>query len=204
MKLSSPLAAQYFCSGDLIYIADFYDLIKSEHFFKVLHDELAWRQETIRLFGKSILIPRKQAWYGDKEAHYKYSGLALIPLPWTDTLRTIKSDLESILPAPFNCVLANLYRDGQDSMGWHSDNEKQLGDKPIIASLSLGQERKFSIKHKISGEKIDLILQSGSLLIMLGNLQEHWQHSIPKTKKIIDSRINLTFRTITGTPHDHS
>lgn len=204
MKLSSSLSAQYFCSGNLIYIDDFYDIIRSQYFLKVLQDELVWRQETIRLFGKPVLIPRMQAWYGDKDAHYKYSGLALIPLPWTPTLKAIKTDLESILSTPFNSVLANLYRDGQDSMGWHSDNEKQLGDKPIIASLSLGQSRKFSIKHKSSGEKIDLILQSGSLLIMLGNLQQHWQHSIPKTKKIIGNRINLTFRTITGIPHDHS
>lgn len=204
MKLSSALTAQYFCSGDLIYIANFYDRSESEYLLRSLKAELTWRQETIRLFGKPVLIPRMQAWYGDKEAYYKYSGLPLIPLPWTHTLKSIKFDLENILSVSFNSVLANLYRDGQDSMGWHSDNEKQLADKPIIASLSLGQSRKFLIKHKSSGEKIDLILQSGSLLIMHGNLQQHWQHSIPKTKKIIGNRINLTFRTIIGIPHDNS
>ncbi|TRX55787.1 alpha-ketoglutarate-dependent dioxygenase AlkB family protein [Thalassomonas sp. M1454] len=198
MKLSQKLSAEYFCSGDLIYIANFYQAAQSEQLCQALEVELVWRQETIRLFGKSVLIPRVQAWYGDKDAHYQYSGLSLTPLPWTATLMQIKTDVEQQISTTFNSVLANLYRNGQDSMGWHSDNEKQLGEQPIIASVSLGQERKFSIKHKSSGEKIDLILQSGSLLIMHGNLQQDWQHSIPKTKKIIDKRINLTFRTITG------
>ncbi len=199
MQQLFPSEPLYFCNDDLIYIADFYDGQRAALLCAKLQQELEWQQEQIMMFAKPVLIPRLQAWYGDRSALYQYSGLALTPLPWTATLACIKKDIEHSYPYRFNSVLANLYRDQQDGMGWHSDNEAELGSNPVIASLSLGQERKFAIKHKSSGEKLNLNLQSGSLLIMRGQLQQHWRHSLPKSKKFMAARINLTFRNIIGT-----
>lgn len=189
-------SVESYCQGDLVYYPDFYDVQAAEHFFKICVEQLNWRQEQIKMFGKQVTIPRLQAWYGDADAKYKYSGLLLIPLPWDETLLTIKEHCQNQLNSHFNSVLANYYRDNNDSMGWHSDNEKQLGVQPTIASVSFGQERKFCVKHKCSGEKINLTLQSGSLLVMQGDLQQNWQHALPKSTKPLQGRVNLTFRNI--------
>lgn len=156
--------------------------------------KILWHQGEITLFGKRHPIPRLQAWYGDRP--YGYSGLTLPAQPFTPALMAIKTTLEDFCGYAFNGVLLNQYRHGQDSMGWHSDDEPELGQNPAIASLSWGASRKFHLRHKRTRETIHLTLESGSLLIMAGETQHHWQHQIPKTKKIIGDRINLTWRYV--------
>ena len=135
-------------------------------------------------------------WYGDPDAGYRYSGIDHQPRPWTPELQAIRARVEKQCQCIFNSVLANLYRDGKDSMGCHADDEKELGRNPVIASLSLGDERLFKLHHKNSKATLDIILGHGDLLVMAGTLQHHWQHSVPKTKKFKTGRINLTFRRI--------
>ena len=161
-----------------------------------MQKELDWRQDEINLYGKQVLIPRLQAWYGDKESFYQYSGLSLAPIPWTESLSILKDKIEKNTQFEFNSMLANLYRDQKDSVAWHSDDEEELGLQPTIASFSLGAERVFQLKHKITGERFKLPLQSGSLLIMAGDTQKYWQHAVLKQQRQIGPRINLTFRKI--------
>ena len=148
------------------------------------------------VFGRPVKVPRLMCWYGDPDASYTYSGVKHDPLPWTETLNSVRRHVEQICRHPFNSVLANLYRDGRDSMGWHADNEKELGINPVIASFSLGDERLFRLSHNKTKEKLDIVLGHGDLLIMAGALQHHWRHSVPKTKQPKMRRINLTFRQI--------
>ena len=181
--------------GRLFYKEKF--LNSTEKLFEVLKKETPWRQDEIFLFGQWRAIPRMHAWYGDEGTEYTYSHLKLSPLPWTETLKDLKQKVEQETGHSFNCALVNLYRHGQDSNGWHSDNEKELGINPCIASLSLGETRKFHLKRR--GQKkiekqIDLL--DGSLVVMEGEFQHHWLHCIPKTKRIISERINITFRLI--------
>lgn len=157
---------------------------------------LDWRQDEITLYGKQVLIPRLQAWYGDEDSFYQYSGLSLTPLPWTESLLQLKKRVEQTCDTSFNSMLANCYRDEKDSVAWHSDDEPELGRQPIIASLSFGAERVFQLKHKMTGERFKLPLQSGSLLIMAGNTQQYWLHAVPKQQRHSGARINLTFRKI--------
>lgn len=159
--------------------------------------ELNWQQQEISLFGRKVLQPRLTAWYGDPRASYTYSGLHLEPQPWHPLLRELKDRLEPIAGGCFNSVLANAYRDGKDSMGWHSDDEKELGDRPLIASLSLGEERRFLVRKKGQGSS-GMVLQHGSLLVMKGESQQRYQHSLPKTARVAGLRINLTYRMIPG------
>lgn len=168
----------------------------SEELFCLLQNEIAWREEPIKMFGKSMLQPRLLAWYGDANANYRYSGTTHSPLPWTPSLTRLKDQVEALTKSSFNSVLLNLYRDGNDSMGYHSDDEPELGRQPVIASLSFGAERRFNIKHKQTGELISFDLPHNSLFVMKGDFQRTWKHSIPKTKKKVGPRINLTFRQI--------
>lgn len=163
----------------------------------ILHS-VRWQQEQITLFGKTHDIPRLTAWYGDEGAEYEYSGVRCVPEPWTEELRYIKSRIENyIVNESFNSVLLNLYRNGLDKMGWHADNEKSLGQNPTIASVSLGATRKFDLKHRTDkSQRLRLELTSGSLLIMSGDLQHHFLHQIPMQKRVTESRINLTYRTV--------
>ncbi|WP_062267165.1 alpha-ketoglutarate-dependent dioxygenase AlkB family protein [Endozoicomonas arenosclerae] len=174
----------------------------SEHYFHQLLSETQWRQDTITLFGKTFDLPRLQSWHGDPGMSYSYSGIELDPSPWSPLLLALKDKVESVSNAQFNTVLINLYRDGSDSNGWHSDDEPELGHQPVIASLSLGQKRRFRLKHKESKPRnikpLSLDLPSGSLLVMSGSTQSCWQHSIPKTSKTVSPRINLTFRRVHG------
>lgn len=165
---------------------------------------LCWRQEYLRLFGRTLPQPRLSAWYGDPGSRYHYSGLQLEPLPWNPVLLELRQQLHTILGQDFNSVLANLYRDGRDSMGWHSDDEPELGPEPVIASLSLGATRRFDLRHKRSGERYRLHPEDGSLLVMAGSLQQHWQHRIAKTRRPVGPRINLTFRRIISSPQSRS
>ena len=164
-------------------------------FHSCLHD-LNWETGFIKIFGKTHQIPRLQAWYADNEIEYTYSGKKLQRHNWNNLLLEIKEKIENITSFEFNSVLANLYRDGNDSMGLHSDDEKELGKKPVIASLSLGESREIYFKHK--NKKLNLIIPqaSGQLIVMHGKTQEYWKHEIKKTKKIKKPRINLTFRNI--------
>lgn len=166
--------------------------------FADLYREIAWRQEDITLFGKRYQQPRLLAWYGDVGASYSYSGKRYAPQPWTDGLEALRVRIQERTGATFNSVLANLYRDHNDSMGLHSDDEAELGAQPVIASLSLGEERVFRLKHRTRRElkPLRLPLPSGSLLVMRGDTQQHWKHEVPKSSQPCGPRINLTFRLV--------
>ena len=157
-----------------------------------------WRQEQITVYGKAYLQPRLSAWYGDKS--YRYSGIHLAPMPWTAQLLEIKSRVENLSGHDFNSVLLNYYRDHNDSMGMHSDDEPELGAQPVIASLTLGETRDFLLRHKTDKglKTIKLPLPAGSLLLMCGDTQCNWRHGIGRQKLICGPRINLTFRNVTG------
>jgi alkylated DNA repair dioxygenase AlkB len=176
----------------------FIPVLEADRLFQTLLEETHWQQDSIKIQGRSIPLPRLTAWYGDRNATYTYSGITLLPHPWTPTLLTLKSRLETLTPTRFNSVLLNLYRDGRDSVAWHSDDEAELGNEPAIGSVSLGATRRFSLKHKFCRElgRIDLDLAHGSVLMMQGTTQKYWLHQVPKTKRGVAPRINLTFRAI--------
>jgi len=160
-----------------------------------LHAQTYWQQKDIIMFGKRVNQPRLMAWHGDKP--YTYSGLTLMPNKWTVNLLSLKEQIEEVAETSFNSALLNLYRNGQDHMGWHQDNERSLGPQPVIASLSLGASRKFKFKHIHHHEcKVDITLKHGSLLIMSGMTQHQWKHCLPKSRVVNDKRINITFRHI--------
>lgn len=183
--------------GEVYLVENFLDEDESKKFFDELLDSIDWHQDKIRMFGKVHLAPRLTAWYGDPGISYAYSGVQLKASGWTPALKAIKNRLEELSGESFNSVLLNLYRDGQDSMGWHADDEKELGLNPVIASISLGQERVFHLRNKKDKQlKVKIPLKNGSLLLMQGATQHHWQHQIPKTKKPQQERINLTFRKV--------
>lgn len=160
--------------------------------------EIRWRRETISMWGKTYPQPRLIAWYGDPGATYTYSGLQLEPLPWTPLLSDVKAAVERLTDATFNSVLLNYYRDHRDGMGLHSDDEAELGARPIIASLSLGTERTLILKHRRDRTRkaVRLPLAGRSLLVMRGDTQHHWKHSIDKEPQPCGPRVNLTFRRI--------
>ena len=166
--------------------------------FDELAGSLAWREESIVLFGKRMLQPRMLAWYGDRDAVYRYSGVRHEPLPWTETLAALRARVEALSGAAFNSVLANLYRDHRDSMGLHADDEPELGPRPVIASLSLGEARvfRFRHRHRKDVQPVRLVLPAGSLLVMAGDTQVNWKHEVPKQARPCGPRINLTFRRI--------
>jgi|ERR1051325_1871653 alkylated DNA repair dioxygenase AlkB len=162
-----------------------------------LIEQIRWRGESVVLWGKKMVQPRLIAWYGDAGRSYAYSGIQLQPLPWSSMLLDIKSRVEGAVTSTFNSVLLNYYRDNRDSMGFHSDDEPELGNQPVIASLSLGEERTFVLKHKALNVKpVRLRLASGSLLLMKGDTQRNWKHGIPKETRRCGPRVNLTFRSI--------
>ncbi len=162
-----------------------------------LQKEIPWHQGRIRLFGRERTIPRKQCWVAEAGLSYRYSGSTLEPTPWPEWLRPLAAKVSRAAGCNFNSVLCNLYRDGQDSMGWHSDDEPELGTDPIIASLSLGAERRFRFRHRQDHKHTRcLLLPNNSLLIMPAGLQAQWQHELPKTRQLTGPRVNLTFRHV--------
>ncbi len=169
---------------------------KSLELFYYLQQHLNWQQPSIKVYGKSHVIPRLQCFIADHDVNYGYSGSQLIVESWPKVLDAMRVRLSRALQIPFNALLVNLYRDGHDCMGWHSDDEKELGEQPTIASVSLGAERVFKIKHKHNNEQHSIVLQSGSCLIMNGFSQRDYQHSLPKQQRLKHPRINLTFRSI--------
>jgi alkylated DNA repair dioxygenase AlkB len=182
--------------GELYLIKQFYPYTEADRLFQQLLTELAWQEESIFLYGRWVKVPRLMCWYGDKDASYQYSHVVHQPLPWTTSLKTIQQQVENISGYRFNSVLGNLYRDGNDSMGCHAGDELELGKNPVIVSLSLGDSRLLKFKHQQQKITLDVPLEHGDLLIMAGALQNHWQHSLPKTRLKKSARINLTFRTI--------
>ena len=184
-------------NAELIYIPDFYSVENANAYFKLLKAQTNWQHDSITLFGKTHLQPRLTALYGNNNEPYTYSNITMKPTVFTKPLLDIKADVEQLTNHRFTSVLLNLYRFGSDSNGWHSDNEKELGMHPVIASVSFGAERYFHFKHRtLKDQKHKLLLEHGSLLIMKGEMQAHWLHQIPKTKREIGERINLTFRYI--------
>ena len=183
--------------GDITYYPEFFGKTKADTYLNDLLKTIAWQQDSITLFGKTHLQPRLTALYANNSNPYTYSNITMHPTAFTESLILIKTHIEHVLKIEFTSCLVNLYRDGNDSNGWHSDNEKELGKHPIIASISFGAERVFHLKHKTKKElKYKIKLEHGSLILMKGATQDHWLHQIPKTKKTIGERINLTFRNI--------
>jgi len=169
---------------------------QADALFETLKTELDWQQRPIRMFGREILQPRLTCFYGKPGVTYRYSGKTLEAEPWCGELRDLGDRLNAELDQGFNSVLCNLYRNGEDSMGWHADNEAELGRNPVIASVSLGAVRRFRLKPRESGAARALELDHGSLLVMSGDLQHHWLHELPKARRVEGPRINLTFRRI--------
>jgi alkylated DNA repair dioxygenase AlkB len=173
---------------------------EASHVFETLLDELDWKQRSIRIMGREVLQPRLTAWYGD--AAYTYSGVTMTPLPWTPLLSELRDRLIADVGEDLNSVLCNMYRTGTDSMGLHSDNEKELGTHPVIASLSFGAARRFILRHKKKKKipPVSIELTHGSLLVMGGTAQAFWKHAVPKEPAITAPRINLTFRRVMTPP----
>jgi len=183
--------------SEVYYMPDFMARKNADTLFEELMDTIPWRSDKITVFGKTYDQPRLTAWFGGEGKSYSYSGITMEPVAFPGLLMELKTKIEIATDTKFNSCLANLYRDGQDSNGWHSDDEKELGINPAIASVSLGEARYFHLRHKSEHSlKEKLLLQPGSLLMMRGTTQHHWQHQVPKTKRKIGSRINLTFRYI--------
>lgn len=180
---------------DLLFDPQFIPSKEADSLYEAFLKDIPWKQEQIKMFGQWINMPRLTAWMGDPEAVYQYSGLINTPLPWNAQVLRLKNLLESTLDTTFNSVLLNYYRDGNDSMGWHSDNEPELGTLPTIASISLGAVRKIRFRPTGGGKSLGLDLPHGSLLVMRGLTQSNWQHALPKTK-LSEGRINLTFRKV--------
>ena len=168
--------------------------LEADDYFNILMSQINWEYDEAIIFGKRIITKRKVAWYGDSPYSYTYSKVTKHALPWTPTLKVIKALIEEKAKSEFNSCLLNLYHSGSEGMGWHSDGEKELVKHGVIASMSFGAERKFAFKHIRTKETVSIFLQSGSLLTMENQTQDHWQHRLPPTKKVTTPRINLTFR----------
>lgn len=187
--------------ADLRFIPDWLDAATADAWFARLLDETPWQQPSVFLHGRHYPVPRLLAWYG--EVPYGYSGLSHAPLAWTPLLSEIRGRVEGAVGQALNGVLLNHYRDGQDSMGWHSDDEGVLGRDPLIASLNLGETRRFDLRRKGQTRiQHSLELGHGSLLVMAGATQHHWQHQVAKTRKSAAPRLNLTFRFLRGEPYE--
>lgn len=183
--------------SDIRYYPNFISLPEANTYFKSLLENIRWQQDDITVFGKTYPQPRLTALYANNNKPYSYSNITMLPVEFTSELLEIKNKMEELAKISFTTCLVNRYRNGNDSNGWHADNEKELGKNPIIASISLGAERFFHLKHTTNPAlKYKLLLEHGSLLIMGGKTQQYWKHQLPKTAKQIGERINLTFRVI--------
>lgn len=180
--------------GELYSYGKIYSEVQANANLNNLLQSIAWEHDQVRIFGKTHITARKVAWYGDQGRTYQYSGSVKHAHIWTPLLWEIKSQVEEICQATYNACLLNLYHDGNESMGWHADNERSIVRHSSIASLSLGSRRRFDLKHPATGEKRSLELENGQLINMKGAIQEHWKHALAKSKKVTDLRINLTFR----------
>lgn len=187
--------------GELLYIREFIERSRADRIFSSLIRESFWQSRTITMFGRKVMQPRKIAFQGDSGVSYAYSGDVHHAEPWHEALVALREEIEREAGCRFNCALLNLYRDGRDSMGWHSDDEAELGSCPTIASISLGAVRRFVLRSKKDKKtKLEIRPAHGSLMIMRGALQHHWQHALPRTALDVQPRINLTFRRIVLPP----
>jgi alkylated DNA repair dioxygenase AlkB len=182
--------------GRADYHSSIFNELKCAELMGHLQQTLLWEQDQLVMFGRSVTTRRKVAWVGDPKCAYTYSGVKKQPQEWTSELLLIRAKLEEIAQSEFNSCLLNLYHDGSDGMGWHSDDEKELDPKSPIASLSLGAQRKFVFRHKEDKTTVPLFLENGSVLVMHAPMQQFWHHSLLKTTKVSAPRINLTFRKI--------
>jgi alkylated DNA repair dioxygenase AlkB len=196
--MSLDIAGRYAMpDADIVLYPHFFSTPESDACFQHLLVHTAWTQEYMRLWGKTVALPRLTAWYGDGGKSYTYSGITVHAYPWPPLLRTLKDRIEQVATVRFNSVLLNWYRDGRDSVSWHSDDEPELGPHPVIGSVSFGATRRFQFKHKYhSSQRASVDLSHGSLLLMQGATQHHWLHCLPKTTRACGPRINLTFRVI--------
>lgn len=182
------------------YLGPLFGDAEAGRLYAELFRTIEWRNDEVVLFGSRRVLSRKVSWHGDLAFSYAYSGTRKTASPWTPALLGIKERVEQASGQRFNSCLLNLYHDGSEGMGWHSDDERTLGLNPPIASVSLGAERPFKFKHRVTGEIVSVILENGSLLVMKGKTQHHWLHALPKTKRVSSPRINLTFRDFLGMP----
>ncbi len=182
--------------GTVNYFGKILPLPDANSYFDILSETIEWRPDEAIIFGKKIYTKRAVAWYGDKPFEYSYSNTSKYALPWTKELLELKQIIEKESGETYNSCLLNLYHDGSEGMAWHSDGETDLKKDGAIGSLSFGAERKFAFKHKQTKEKVEMVLEHGSLLVMKDSTQTHWWHRLPPTKKIHTPRVNLTFRTI--------
>lgn len=180
--------------GSAVLFPDFLCETDADDFFSGLHSKTPWEQNSIKLFGKEVPEPRLSTWHAEADLPYTYSGAPRTPHPWKEPLSSLRAACEAHTGHSFNGALLNLYRTGQDAMGWHSDDETVNGPNPVIASVSLGAERRFDFRHKHTREVIQVVLPHGSLLVMSGTCQTNWHHRIAKTTHEIEPRINVTFR----------
>lgn len=184
--------------GEAIYFGPLCTANEADEFFAALMEEIDWQHDRVKLYGREIVTKREVAWHGDAAFQYTYSHNTKTALPWTPTLQNIKQMVEAESGDSFNCCLLNLYHSGEEGMAWHADDEKELLPYGAIASVSLGAPRRFVFRHKADKEKAEILLAHGSLLLMRGTTQSHWEHSLPVMKRANGARINLTFRTIVG------
>ena len=183
--------------GEAYYIPRLFTQQDSATFLSLLLENVPWKQEPIRMFGKQVMQPRLTAYYGDPDFAYTYSGITMQPEPWIAPLSTIREKVEAVAGTRFTAALLNQYRNGGDSMGWHRDNERSLGTNPVIASVSFGADRKFSLRHYTNKKlRHSINLEDGSLLLMKGATQHQWEHQLPKTGVATGVRINITFRVV--------
>ena len=183
--------------AEVLLYSQLFSEIEAEELFDELRRDVSWKQEKIKLYGKENDLPRLTAWYGEPNKTYSYSGITVESCAWTPTLRKIKKRIERVSNVTFNSVLLNRYRNGSDGLSWHADDEPELGNHPVIGSVSLGEARPFQMKHKTDKkQKQKILLASGSYLLMKGPTQHHWLHQIPKSKRPMNERINLTFRNV--------
>lgn len=186
-----------FRNAELYYVPNLFSKVESDRYFNTFRNTIEWKQESMLIYGKPVNFPRLTSWYGDLDKPYSFSGITLHPQQWTAELQEIRTVLKDVTNLIFNSVLLNLYRNGNDSISWHSDGEKELGINPVIASVNFGQPRVFELKHNGTNEKLEISLPHGSLLLMSGETQHHWKHRVAKSNKITRERINLTFRILT-------
>lgn len=182
--------------GEVYYHGQIMASVEANKYFDELMNGIVWENDQAMIFGKKIITKRKVAWYGDTTFSYTYSGITKQALIWTPALLALKTLAEKNSNETYNSCLLNLYHTGEEGMAWHSDGEKDLKKNGAIASLSFGAERKFAFKHKKTGSVVNTFLEHGSMLVMKGTTQTHWLHRLPPTKKVLNPRINLTFRTI--------
>lgn len=198
MDLFNPSAIEQLLpfDGEAYYHGKVLNTAESQYYYQRLLEDIPWKNDEAIVFGKHYITKRKVAWFGDTNFKYTYSGVTKQAHLWTPDLVALKELVTQLSGQTYNSCLLNLYHSGEEGMAWHSDGEKTLLDNGAIASMTLGAERKFSFKHKNTQQRIDILLEHGSLLVMQGEIQKHWLHRLPPTKKVQSPRINLTFRTI--------